>query len=210
MAYGKYGVINEGFDMRRICFFSALVLILAVFAIPATAAGPWKGKIIDIEAKEPLEGAVVVAYWYRVWRTPAGGIPDVYEIKEVLTNKEGNFEIPSYSPINLLPILSYIRGPEFIIFKPGYLSLSGRYLEENVIDNVAEFKRNEKVYRLAPGIIELPKLKTREERRMETVGPIGEKSDWRKQKQLIRLLREDWEYIYGESAGDLYKIEGGH
>lgn len=164
MAYGKYGVFNEGIDMRRICFFSALVLILAVFAIPAAAAGPWKGKIIDIEAKEPLEGAVVVAYWYRVWRTPAGGIPDIYEIKEVLTNKEGNFEIPSYSPINLLPILSYIRGPEFTIFKPGYLSLSGRHLDENVIDNPAEFKRNEKIYRLAPGIIELPKLTTREER----------------------------------------------
>lgn len=207
MAYGKYGVFNEGIDMRRICFFSALVLILAVFAIPAAAAGPWKGKIIDIEAKEPLEGAVVVTYWYRVWRTPAGGIPDVYEIKEVLTNKEGKFEIPSYTPINLLPILSYIRGPEFIIFKPGYLSLSGRYLEENVIDNVAEFKRNEKVYRLAPGIIELPKLQTREERVIAKPAPIGEKKDWKKQRQFIKLIREEWEYLTGKPAGDLYEIK---
>lgn len=195
--------------MRNIITFFMLIIALPMFSNLALAAGPWKGKIIDIETKEPLEGAVVVAYWYRVWRTPAGGIPDVYEIKEVLTNKEGKFKIPSYSLINLLPILSYIRGPEFIIFKPGYLSLSGRYLGENVIDNPTEFKIDGKIYRLAPGSIELPKLKTREERRMETVSPIGEKSDWRKQKQLIKLLREDWEYIYGEPAGDLYKIEEG-
>jgi hypothetical protein len=42
--------------------------------------------------------------------------------------------------------------------------LSGRHLEKNVIDKTDEFKRNGKIYRLAPGIIELPKLETREER----------------------------------------------
>jgi len=177
--------------MRGILIFFMLSLTLSALTVPANAAGPWRGKIVDIETKEPLEGAAVVAYWLRVWRTPAGGIADFYEIKEVLTNKEGKFEIPSYTPINLLPILSYIRGPEFTIFKPGYLSLSGRNLEEDVIDKPAQFKRNEKIYRLAPGIIELPMLKTKEERRMSMPSPVGEFSDRKKQKQFIRLLNEE-------------------
>jgi hypothetical protein len=176
--------------MRSIIVLFMLSLILTLSATPAMTAGPWRGRIIDIETKEPLEDAVVVAYWYRVWRTPAGGIPDLYEIKEVLTNKEGKFEITSYTPINLLPILSYIRGPEFIIFKPGYLSLSGRHLDENIIDKPAEFRAT-KIYRLAPGIIELPKLKTKEERLKAMPGPVGEDSDYKKQKLFIRLLNEE-------------------
>jgi len=130
----------------------------------AVAGGPWKGKIIDIETKEPLEGAVVVAVWMRAYRTPAGDNTYFYNAREVLTDKEGRFEIPSYRPINLLPIISYIREPEFTIFKPGYLCLSGRHLDENIVGNPAEFERDGKMYKLSPGVIELPRLKTREEK----------------------------------------------
>lgn len=157
-------VLNKVFfDMEKdmktsIIFF--MLLSLTLFSSPALAAGPWKGTIIDIETKEPICGAVVLAIWQRAYRTPAGDNTYFYEAKEVLTDKEGRFEIPSYSPINLLPLISYIREPEFTIFKPGYLSLSDRHLEENVIDSPAEFKNNGMAYRLAPGVIELPKLKT--------------------------------------------------
>jgi hypothetical protein len=193
--------------MREIIVFFIFIYVLTMTAIPALAAGPWKGKIIDIETKEPIEGAVVLAVWQRAYRTPAGDNTYFYNAKEVLTDKEGRYEIPSYRPINLLPIISYIREPEFTIFKPGYLSLSSRHLDENVIDNPAEFKRNGNMYRLSPGIMELPKLKTREERRMVGASPIGDKKDWKKQKQFIKLLREEWEYLTGKPAGDLYKIE---
>ncbi len=167
------------------------LILFSTSIASALPSGPWKGRIIDIETKEPIEGAVIVACWRRVWRTPAGGVADFYEIKEVLTNKEGNYEMPSYTPINMLPILSYISGPEFTIFKPGYLNLSGRHLDENVTDSPAEFKRNEIIYRLAPGIIELPKLKTREERLMAMPGPYGENADYKKQKLFIQLLNEE-------------------
>ncbi len=150
--------------MKTISSFSIVVFVLFLSPSITFAGGPWKGKIIDIETKEPIEGAVVLAVWERAYRTPAGDNTYFYEAKEVLTDKEGNFEIPAYRPINLLPIISYIRGPNFTIFKPGYLSLSDRYLDENIIDKPAEFKRDGKIYRLSPGLIELPKLKTREER----------------------------------------------
>jgi hypothetical protein len=31
------------------------------------------GRVIDFETKEPIEGAVVVAYWYERMAAPAGG-----------------------------------------------------------------------------------------------------------------------------------------
>lgn len=149
--------------MKTISSFSIVIFVLFLSASITFAGGPWKGKIIDIETKEPIEGAVVLAVWERAYRTPAGDNTSFYEAKEVLTDKEGNFEIPAYRPINLLPIISYIREPRFIIFKPGYLSIEIS-LSENVTDKEAELPENGKVFRLSPGLIELPKLKTREER----------------------------------------------
>ena len=185
------------------------LLFLLVNYEYAIAGGPWKGKIIDIETKEPLEGAVVLPVWERVYMTPAGASSYFYEAKETLTDKEGRFEIPSYTPINLVPIISYMRGPLFTIFKPGYGSLTmvlDKYLK-GVTAEVYEMELSEKKYRLSTGLIELPPLKTREERRMVGVSPIGDKKDWKKQKQFIKLLREEWEYLTGKPAGDLYKIE---
>lgn len=195
-----------------------ILLFLLVSYEYTIAGGPWKGKIIDIETKEPIEGAVVLAVWERVYRTPAGASSYFYEAKEVLTDKEGRFEIPSYTPINLVPLISYMRGPLFTIFKPGYGSLQmavGQYLTGEVprdfltgqIKAVWDFELSEKKYRLTPGLIELPSLKTREERRMAKPTPVGDKKDWKKQKEFIRLIREEWKYLTGKPAGDLYQIE---
>lgn len=106
--------------MKYITIFFVLVVAFILFSTLSMAAGPWKGRIIDIETKEPLENAVVLAVWQRAYRTPAGDNTYFYEAKEVLTDKEGRFEIPAYTSINLLPIISYIREPEFTIFKPQY------------------------------------------------------------------------------------------
>src|SRR3989338_3444290 len=97
-----------------------LIITCVLSATIAVASGSWKGQIIDIETKEPLEGTVILAVWDRNYRTPTGGSSYFYEAKEVLTDKEGRFEIPAYTPINLLPLISYIEGPFFTIFKPGY------------------------------------------------------------------------------------------
>ena len=149
--------------MKVIIVSFILILSLTFFASSAFAAGPWKGQIIDIETKEPIEGAVVLAVWERVYRTPTGASSYFYEAKETLTDKEGRFEIPSYTPINLVPIISYMRGPLFTIFKPGYGSLTmvlDKYLA-SVGAEVYEMELSGKRYRLSHGLIEIPPLKTR-------------------------------------------------
>lgn len=143
-----------------------ILLFLLVNYEYTIAAGPWRGKVIDAETKEPIEGAVVLAVWHRNYRTPAGDNAYFYEAKEVLTNKEGRFEIPSYIPINLLPLISYIEGPFFTIFKPGHGSLPmglWNYFTGAVVEP-KEMELYGKRYRLATGLVEVPPLKTREER----------------------------------------------
>jgi hypothetical protein len=143
----------------------------------AFADGPWKGKILDIETKEPLEGVVVLAVWDRIYRTPYGTNSYFYEAKETLTNKAGEFVITSYTPINLLPIVSYMQGPEFTIYKPGYGSLQmalGDYLT-NDPKKQEEFELSKIKYRLSSRIIELPPLKTWEERnKANMISPYGD------------------------------------
>jgi hypothetical protein len=156
-------------DMRKTGYLSLIVLFSILVAAPAIAGGPWQGKLIDMQTQQPLEGAVVLAVWERVYRTPAGPNSYFYEAKEVLTDREGKFKIPLYRPINLLPLISYLRGPYFTLFKPGYLSLSGVDIGPFFLEGTrnAPVERSEiggGRYRLAPGTIELPKLQTREER----------------------------------------------
>ncbi len=190
-------IVKTGWFFFATVFLIVYILGIAVENNSVFATGPWKGRIIDIETKEPIEGVVVLAAWQRAYRTPAGDNTYFYNAKEVLTDKEGRFEIPSYRPINLLPIISYIREPEFTIFKPGYLSLSsvgfgGFFLERTKEEPLERKDIRGKTFRLAPGIIELPKLKTREERleAQSDAIPLGEVPD-DKMPALLNLINAE-------------------
>src|SRR3989338_11661307 len=78
----------------------------------------FKGKVIDAATKEPIEGAVVVV----VYSKTAIGIAESYSVtinvRETLTDKNGEFYIPSYTTI--IQPLSWEEWASFIIFKPGY------------------------------------------------------------------------------------------
>lgn len=179
-------------------FLISVVISFLFFNCGVTfAAGPWKGRIIDMETKEPLEGAVILAVWQRAYRTPAGENTYFYEAKEVLTDKDGRFAISAYTPLNLLPIISYIRGPYFTFFKPGYLSLSSVDFGDFFLEGTKEapLERKEiggKTFRLAPGVIELPRLKTREERldAQSNALPIGGVPD-EKMPALLNLINAE-------------------
>ena len=83
----------------------------------------YKGKIVDAETQEPIEGVVVVAVYntHTIIGGPAGGYSSVIKVKETLTDKTGKFLIPSYTTIMGPNSKEYYT--EFIIYKPGY----GRY-----------------------------------------------------------------------------------
>lgn len=179
--------------MKNITAAFIVIVVITMITTTALAAGPWRGKIIDIETKEPLEGVVVLAVWQRAYRTPAGDNTYFYKAKEVLSDKEGKFEISSYRPINMLPLISYIKGPYFTFFKPGHLSLSDIDFSEYFLKGVKKspIERQEwrmrKIFRISPGIIELPMLKTREER-VRVIGSLPPLIPDKAMPKLIKLM----------------------
>ena len=136
--------------------------------------GPWKGKVIDVETKEPIEGAVVVAIWEKVYVSPTGDHSYFYDAVEVLTDKDGNFFIPQFKAFNILPIISHIRGPNFEIFKPEYTAFPGSGLEYFQIyfpKSPLRVNRRTLEALFKEGVtVELLRLKTKEELLRNTPG----------------------------------------
>jgi hypothetical protein len=190
---------------------SLLILLLLPINGCIYMGGPWKGKVLDVETKQPIEGTVVLMFWYRQLLTPFGRDSSFYDAREAVTDKAGEFRLPWYFTISLIPLIAYVDEPEFIVFKPGYGSLHlrlGDYLAyENEKMKVNEFELFGKKYRLTPGVVELPQLKTKEERKFTKPAPIGDENEWKKQKLFIKAIREEWGYLTDKDPGNLYLIK---
>lgn len=98
--------------------FIALSIFIAMMVLSGCASmlrfdGPYEGKVIDAETKQPIEGAVVHGSWYKV---QLGGAHEYYDSYEVQTDKNGEFKIPGKG----LLVLSEIEEMTLIIFKAGY------------------------------------------------------------------------------------------
>jgi len=158
---------------------SILIAFLVICFFPTFASGGWliyhkpafEGQVRDAETKEPIEGAVVVALYEKAsLRLVCGPSYQVIKIREALTGKDGKFRIPSYT--TLIQPLSWTSHVRFIIYKPGYVNVelnledffSGREIGVPDVE-LRWFYNQEVVYRfIAPNIVELSKVKTREER----------------------------------------------
>jgi len=150
-----------------------MILGLAPFAGLSTgeAAGPWKAQIVDEETGQPIEGVVVLAVWIRYTASPGGWAgAKYYASEEVVTGPDGRFVIPRRTVINWLPLLTEIRGPEFKIFKPGY----GRWRTKDWGKKPKEWEEltTGEVLEKEGIVIELPPLRTREER-LEFLGGVS-------------------------------------
>lgn len=121
------------------CFIFLTVLIISSSSSYAEfySGGPWRGKVIDSDTKEPIEGAVVIAIWRRGYECAFSSPTFFQEANEVLTDKKGRFEIPTYTEnrsksfwrtqdiqgdvkAELVCSGPEIRDPDFIIYKPSY------------------------------------------------------------------------------------------
>jgi len=109
-----------------------LMVLISVFGISLSYAGwlfyykpEFRGKIIDAETKEPIEGVVVSVFYEKHIMGPAGGYSHIIHVKERLTDKKGEFYFPSYT--TMIQPLSTEAEVGFIIYKPGYGSFPGNH-----------------------------------------------------------------------------------
>jgi hypothetical protein len=140
-----------------------ILLLIGSLILPANseAAGPWKGRVIDQETKKPIEGAVVLMVWYN-----HHGIMDqtrtYHDSEEVVTDAEGRFVIASRW---YWSIFVFTQRPEIYVFKSGYgewrIQDYGEYTKEKY-----KYAMERDAARLTGegAVLELPRLKTQEER----------------------------------------------
>jgi hypothetical protein len=180
--------------MKQIISFVILAGILILntsqsFASLVYQKPEFRGRVIDAETKEPIEGAVVVVEYNKLTHGIENNI-SVTSAKETLTDKNGDFYFPSYTTI--MGPLSEEHFASFIIYKPGYDSrratiIGSTYYPSPVHEEIffskgigvtGEFEGNKVTF----GIVELPKAKTREERlrAMQTAptdAPAGKRAE---------------------------------
>ena len=127
-----------------------------------TTANGWtyKGRVIDADTKQPIEGLVVVAVWNGEQGSVTGGTSRTEAVKEVLSDKNGEWSIKGpigtrsrilrdvYTFITIITGTYYTTPPMFVYFKPGYCSYPGGY-SIPVCRNKIKFDNN---------TLELPKL----------------------------------------------------
>ena len=181
--------------MKRIM---KLVLITAVILSLGAGCGVVKhypsyyGRVIDAETKEPLEGAAVLAVYYTEKPSPGGPVSFYREAQETVTDKNGEFKIPSITLTTFKFVHFFDPHPQFTIFKPGY----GSYPRHKDVRPM--FVPNGSLPANKHVTIELPVLKTKQERKENLCGrdldaPLS------KQKNLIILLNQERKYLGYES-----------
>lgn len=201
--------------LRKYLITILTILLLLVVATPSHAfwwmvyhKPAFKGKVIDAETKEPIEGAVVVAVYNKELPGLLGGgaISSVINVRETLTDKNGEFYISSYT--TMIQPLSLESWVNFIIFKPGHGSYPNYHVSPPKVgidpeeffsrgktgeEGEMEWKGIGKKFKVTFGIVELPKLNTREERvkALSSVDIPGPDIPSRYMKNLMRLYNEE-------------------
>lgn len=149
--------------MKRFLALALALVAAALFAPSAHAAGPWRAQIVDGESGQPLDGVVVVFVFlkYHKGLIATSGYEEYYAADEALTGPDGRFEIPARMLWNPIRIFTEIR-VEITFFKPGYGR--GRYREAPQQQEERRELLDRQILERDDVIVELPLLKTREER----------------------------------------------
>lgn len=193
--------------------------------------GPYKGRIIDADTREPIGGVVVLGTWDREAITPGGATHTYYDAMETMTDRNGDFEIKGLG----LLVLSNVIPMNVLIFKAGYeydsgpwrgLKSRGRkwHEDEKSYDTVSNTKVIKPVFDSKlkvtwegdKAIIPLRKL-TMEERRKQRIPDIYIGEIYNKKENLthsclpqnINLLPNEVNKELLEQGHQPYDIEGG-
>ncbi len=100
----------------------SILLLLASLLISTGCYGygTLKGKVVDAETGEPIEGAVAMAEW-----TKTKGFGNTYtvsaKVSEAVSDKEGNFELDGcFNP--------FVDKPDLTIYRKGYVAWNNKYV----------------------------------------------------------------------------------
>ncbi|TAN43510.1 MAG: hypothetical protein EPN25_00680 [Nitrospirae bacterium] len=183
-------------------FISFVLIILVSLTLCGCTVtkkyGPYSGKVVDSETKQPLEGAAVLIVFHTVSATVGGAVFKYADAVETETDKNGEFKVESKRILKTGILQRWDDNGYVTIFKPGY----GCYPEH--IDSRPLILPSGTIPEKNYVVFELPSLKTKEQREKYLCGrnlaaPLS------KQRHLIRLLNRErralgYETFYSEDT----------
>jgi len=106
--------------IKNIGLAGVLLILLAGCTI-SRDYGPYKGRVVDAQTDEPIEGAVVFIRFHTIFQlSPGGAVYKYADAVEVMTDNNGEFRIPSYKVEAFRLFHAWDPFEEVTIFKPGY------------------------------------------------------------------------------------------
>lgn len=187
MAYGNLKSSDKEKNMKFL-ISTLLLLILFPASVGCTHSntyGPYNGKVIDAETKEPIGGAAVLVVFYTNEPGPAGSITRYADAIETVTDKNGEFQISKHKVTSTKFLYLLDNHGYFTIFKPGY----GHYPDSKGVSPM--FVPNGTLPENQYVTIELPRLKTREERLKNTMINLSSEIPTEKYKNLNYLINQE-------------------
>lgn len=98
MGNGGYMSFNRTREIikntKQLVIGFVVILLCLISSACAHSDGPYRGKVVELETGNPIEGAVVAARWMI---EPFVHSERVCDAKETLTDKNGEFELPKGS-----------------------------------------------------------------------------------------------------------------
>ena len=192
---------------NKVLFFILSGIILAALCATASAGSGWliyhersfKGRVIDAETKEPIDGAVVVAQYHVNMLGPTGSHTTLIDVQEALTDKKGEFVLPSLT--KMINPFSTGDDTSFLIWKPGYKkeNIWGGYFfekEPGTVENRPVHAEGGLVLRpVRLGIVELAPQRSSDERR-KNIPSLPSWDDFLdKQSKLIEMINNEEELL---------------
>ena len=172
------------------------VLIAASFLNCGSVNDAWaqtyRGKVVDAETGQSLEGAVFVIVWSKKTAISVNGSRNVHSAKEALTDSKGEFSLDGSPGLDWNPFTYVLRDPDIVIYMPGYGPFPVGHVKEPPIGEMIKAMTG------AGAVIKLPKLKTQEEmRRYTSPGDlqISIKTPREKVPNLIRLINIQRKFV---------------
>ena len=104
---------------KRWCFSVALFVIVFLGCLSGWSSafeGVHRGRIIDAETRQPIQGVVILGIWNRAIATPGGAVHEFYDARETLTDERGEFSIAGMG----FPGAMGLDPMDVLIFKAGY------------------------------------------------------------------------------------------
>ena len=187
------GILRRSGVVRLAGILLGLAVLVGAPGLASAAKGPWRGQVLDAETKQPLEGVVVLAYWYRyrfhLSQLVLGGhqTPEFFDAVEAVTDAQGRWEIPKKS----FPFFANI-GVFFRYFKPGYgrWHYAGQGTAEWLELPVEEQMRRSKEMALAVWTEEGSKVELRPARTREEVVTKMDSIPWGVPDSKVPLSRD--------------------